>query len=211
MAHHSITLPKCFQSFFGIIPLYLGVEIVLGITIFNKCSGAYGILALFTGHPLDFVQWVFYLWSIFTLIIFAQGLYEIHKPTLLTFSQILVFYSLDTICTCIFTLWFTSQWFQTEPTGTEEALQRRNESLESQGATEAYEYMMTIFITLVTLTFRLYFNCLLAAFVQELLHHPKYLVDQDDVEQDLKNKPVWKRWWIKNQKWSYKVCSHLLA
>ena len=215
-----LTLPK---SFLGFMPLYLAVEIVLGISILNKCSGAYGILALFTGHPLDFMQWIAYLWSVFTLIVFSQGLYLIHKPNLLVFSQICVLYTIDTISTCFFTLWFTTQWFTLEDTANidgNNALQsnpistgkltERGIDISKQSATESYEYTMTILITLVSLIFRFYFNFILASFVQELLHHPKYLVDRDDVEQNLKNKPIWKRLWAKSQKGCSKLCKNLL-
>ncbi|CAI4368900.1 BTE_collapsed_G0012190.mRNA.1.CDS.1 [Saccharomyces cerevisiae] len=215
-----LTLPK---SFLGFMPLYLAVEIVLGISILNKCSGAYGILALFTGHPLDFMQWIAYLWSVFTLIVFSQGLYLIHKPNLLVFSQICVLYTIDTISTCFFTLWFTTQWFTLEDTANidgNNALQsnpistgkltERGIDISKQSATESYEYSMTILITLVSLIFRFYFNFILASFVQELLHHPKYLVDRDDVEQNLKNKPIWKRLWAKSQKGCSKLCKNLL-
>ncbi|AJU74323.1 CRE_collapsed_G0012160.mRNA.1.CDS.1 [Saccharomyces cerevisiae] len=215
-----LTLPK---SFLGFMPLYLAVEIVLGISILNKCSGAYGILALFTGHPLDFMQWIAYLWSVFTLIVFSQGLYLIHKPNLLVFSQICVLYTIDTISTCFFTLWFTTQWFTLEDTANidgNNALQsnpistgkltERGIDISKQSATESYEYTMTILITLVSLIFRFYFNFILASFVQELLHHPKYLVDRDDVEQNLKNKPIWKRLWAKSQKGCYKLCKNLV-
>ncbi|CCF58544.1 hypothetical protein KAFR_0E03930 [Kazachstania africana CBS 2517] len=207
----SFSLPK---SFLGVLPLYLAVEIVLGITAFNKVSGAFGILALFTGHPLAFMQWVFYLWSTVTLFVFAQGLFEIHKPNILTFSQIFVFYSIDTLCNCFFTLWFTGDWFNVE-SQTEAAvgstITKRTEDISSQGASQGYEYSMTIFITLTSLVFRFYFNFILASFVQELLRHPKYMFDQDDIEQDLKNKSIWKRWWLKCQKSCYKLCKNLLA
>lgn len=219
MENEILTLIKQYkQSFFGFLPLYLGVEIVLGITILNKCSGAYGILALFTGHPLDYMQWISYLWSVFTLIVFAQGLYIIHKPNLMVFSQILVYFSADTLLTCFFTLYFSAEWFsmanaeKNESTvGVTKPHNKRSSDLASQGASERYEYTTTLLFTLVTLLFRLYFNFILASFVQELLRHPKYMVDQDDVEQDLKHKPVWTRWWIKSQKFCYKVCRHTLV
>ncbi|KTB14351.1 Inositol phosphorylceramide synthase regulatory subunit KEI1 [Nakaseomyces glabratus] len=215
MRLNKISFPK---SFFGFLPLYLGVEIVLGITILNKCSGAYGILALFTGHPLDYMQWISYLWSVFTLIVFSQGLFMIHKPKLIVFSQILVYFTADTVLTCFFTLWFSAQWFQSAneekhetsaPVGVSQNY-RRSTDLASQGASERYEYTVTMLFTLVTLMFRMYFNFILASFVQELLRHPKYMVDQDDVEQDLKNKSAIKRWWIKSQKFYYKLCRHTL-
>ncbi|CAB4253756.1 similar to Saccharomyces cerevisiae YDR367W KEI1 Component of inositol phosphorylceramide (IPC) synthase [Maudiozyma barnettii] len=208
------------KTFLGFLPLYIAVEIVLGITILNKCSGAYGILAIFTGHPLDFMQGVSYLWSIFTLIVFAQGLYEIRKPTLLTFSQIFVFYSIDTVCTCFFTLWFTRVWFGVESSESANAsdanvagsgYSKRGADIASQGASQAYEYAITMLITWVSLIFRLYFNFILASFVKELLSNPKFMIDQDDVAQDLKNKMFYKRWWVKLQKNSYKLCRRLLV
>ncbi|QLG72062.1 hypothetical protein HG535_0C04160 [Zygotorulaspora mrakii] len=210
MRQRSSHLPK---TFLGCLPLYIGVDISLGVTIFNKCSGAYGILALFTGHPLEFMQWVMYLWSIATLCVYAQGLFQKHRPKLLTFSQIFVTFSIDTILTCLFTLWFTHSWYSLEgsskensSTGTSDGIQEAN-----QGASQAVEYGATLFITLVSLISKLYFNFLLASYVQELLLHPKYMVDQDDVEQDLKHQRPWKRWWIKSQKICYKFSKNLLA
>lgn len=205
----SFQFPK---TFLGFLPLYIAVEVVLGITVLNKCSGVYGILAIFTGHPLDFMQGLSYLWSIFTLIVYAQGLYEIHKPTLLTFSQIFIFYSIDTIFTCFFTLWFTKVWFGVESSEeSQTGVSKRGADIGSQGATQTYEYAITMFITWVSLIFRLYFNFILASYVKELLSSPKFMIDQDDVAQDLKNKTFYKRWWIKCQKESYKLCRRLLA
>lgn len=196
------------QSFFGVLPLYIGVEITLGITILNKCSGGYGILAVFTGHPLDLMQWMSYLWSVGTLAVYAQGLYQIHKPRVYTFAQILVTFTVDTVVSCLFTLWFTGVWFST---GTDESpVAKRGEGQASQGASEGYEYMITIIITLTSLLFRFYYNYILASFVQELLRTPKFLVDQDDVAQDLKNKNAVARAWIKSQRVSYHWCRRLL-
>ncbi|KAL3235081.1 hypothetical protein RNJ44_02869 [Nakaseomyces bracarensis] len=164
------------------------------------------------------MQWVSYIWSVFTLIVFAQGLYLIHKPNLMVFSQILVYFTADTALTCFFTLWFSAQWFNManeekheSAVGVSNNYNKRSSDLASQGASESYEYTTTLLFTLITLMFRLYFNFILASFVQELLRHPKYMVDQDDVEQDLKHKPLWTRWWIKSQKFCYKVCRHTLV
>lgn len=194
--------------------MYIGVEIILGITILNKCSGAYGILALFTGHPLEIMQWISYLWCILTLVVYSQGLYQIHKPQLYTFSQILVTFTCDTIVSYVFTLWFTFNWFNSDNgidiSSNVDILYKRGKSEASQGAGAQYEYMMTILITMVSVLFRLYYNCVLASFVQELLRNPKFLVDQDDVAQDLKNKNVFMRFWIKSQRISYHWCRRFL-
>lgn len=200
------------QKFLGCLPLYIGVELVLGITILNKCSGAYGILALFTGHPLEFMQWALYLWSIFTLAIYAQGLFLYKKPNLLAFSQIFVTFSIDTLLTCLFTLWFTREWYTLEDnTTTQKSIAAAAEREPTQGASQSFEYGITMFITLVSLICRLYFNFLLASFVQELLLHPRYMLDNDDVEQELKIQPAWKRVWIKSQRSCFRFTRTLLT
>ncbi|KAK5780111.1 hypothetical protein RI543_002653 [Arxiozyma heterogenica] len=89
-------------------------------------------------------------------------------------------------------------------------LNKRGESQASQGASAQYEYAITIMITMVSILFRLYYNCVLASFVQELLRNPKFLVDQDDIAQDLKNKNIIIRFWIKSQRISYHWCRRFL-
>lgn len=155
------------------------------------------------------MQWISYMWSIVTLVVYAQGLYQIHKPRVYTFSQILVTFTVDTVVSCLFTLWFTGVWFRTDNVEGE-SMTKRGEAQSSQGASEGYEYLMTIFITLTSLVFRFYYNYILASFVQELLRTPKFLVDQDDVAQDLKNKNIVTRAWIKSQRVSYHWCRRFL-
>ncbi len=156
------------------------------------------------------MQWISYLWSVITLIVYGQGLYQIHKPRVYTFSQILVTFTIDTVITCLFTLWFTAVWFGTDNVVEEPALLKRGEAKFSQGASQGYEYTVTILITMTSLVFRFYYNYVLASFVQELLRNPKFLVDQDDVAQDLKNKNGFTRLWIKSQRVSYHWCRRFL-
>ncbi|CAR28699.1 hypothetical protein ZYGR_0U00570 [Zygosaccharomyces rouxii] len=192
-----LNLPK---RFLGFLPLYIGVEVALGVTILNKCSGLFGILALFTGHPLEFLQWVLYLWSIFSFVVYAQGLFTYSKPSLLVFSQIFIAFSIDTFLTCLFTLWFTNQWYTLEDnTPTQKSIAAAAMQEPNQGASQSFEFVMTIFITLASLIARLYFNFVLASFVQGLLQHPRYMVDYVDVEQELRTQPVWKRVWTRTQ------------
>ncbi|GAV55106.1 hypothetical protein ZYGR_0AS04290 [Zygosaccharomyces rouxii] len=204
-----LNLPK---RFLGFLPLYIGVEVALGVTILNKCSGLFGILALFTGHPLEFTQWILYLWSIFTLIVYAQGLFTYFKPNLLTFSQIFIAFSVDTFLTCLFTLWFTKQWYTLEDnTPTQKSIAAAAMQEPTQGASQSFEFIMTMFITLASLIARLYFNFIMASFVQRLLMHPRYLVDYYDVEQDLRVQPAWKRVWIKSQTQCLRYSKQLLT
>ncbi|CEP60660.1 Kei1p LALA0_S01e16028g [Lachancea lanzarotensis] len=218
-----VHLPK---SFLGFFPLYLGVEIALGITILNKCSGVYGILGLITGHNLDFMQWLLYITSILQLVMYSKVLKHIYNPQVLLFSLALVVYCLDTLLTCFFTLWFSGQWFsaknrefdnpnsqthQSANPGSSSKLRLRGDSLTSQSASQSTEFFFTILLTLLALASRFYFNSILLAFVQGLIRHPKYSLDIDDVEQDLKNQNWLIRNWKKAQYISYKWCRHYLA
>lgn len=199
------------KRFLGFLPLYIGAEIVLGITILNKCSGAFGLLAPFTGHPLDFMQWIFYLWSIATLIIYAQGL-STYKPNLLQLSQIFITFCIDTFFTCLSTLWFTHQWYTIEDnTPTQKSIAAAAMQEPNQGASQGFEFGMTIFIALVSLTTRLYFNFLLASFLQELLMHPRYMLDYDDLEHELRLQPSWKKSWKKCQILCFRYSKQLLT
>ncbi|SCU93271.1 LAMI_0E13784g1_1 [Lachancea mirantina] len=214
------------QSFLGSFPLYLGVEIALGITILNKCSGFYGLLALFTGHPLDLLQWVLYLFSAFTLVVYAIGLSKTYKPDVLTFSLVVALFTLDTVLTCLFTLWFSNDWFS-RGSGLEESrpelqnpgsalgpppeLVKRGSSLASQSASQGYEHSVTILFTILTLAARFYFNAILLAFLQRLLRHPKYMLDFDELQQDMKNKSFLQRYWRKCQLKCYYLCRQYLA
>ncbi|CCH58444.1 hypothetical protein TBLA_0A06520 [Henningerozyma blattae CBS 6284] len=192
-------LPK---RFCGVAPLYLGVELVLGITIFNKCGGAYGILALFNGHPLEFAQWVLYTWSIVCLAIYAQGLAKVHRPTLYTFSQVFIFFSVDTLLTCAFTVYFTHEWFAANTTTRPPA---------AQGASDAYEYSVSLLVTLASLVSRLYFNFIVGSFLQELFFRPAYTLDTDEVETELRHSSLLRRLWLQNQHYCYILSRRILS
>ncbi|CCH62143.1 hypothetical protein TBLA_0G02010 [Henningerozyma blattae CBS 6284] len=192
---YSKVLPN---SFFILFPLYLGVELILGICILNKCSGFYGILALFTGHPLSIVQWLTYIWSIFTLLIYTQGMFHIKKPNVYLFSQIFTIFSLDTIFTLFLTLYFALDWFSSDHSNkqSENSLQRTEKDIElsqKQGASSTYELFLIVIVTLFTLISRCYYNLVLASFLHKLFINPKFIIDQDDVETDLKNKSFFKK------------------
>ncbi|SCV06110.1 LANO_0H22320g1_1 [Lachancea nothofagi CBS 11611] len=215
-------LPKLFL---GVFPLYMGVELALAFTLLNKCSGFYGILGLFTGHALDTMQWLLYLSSVCTVLVYSSALVQIYKPQLLMYSLTLVVFCADTVLTCFFTLWFSGQWFsaqhgeltdpnsQTQQSQTPElqSKYKRGDTLDSQSASQSAEFFLTILITLLALASRFYFNFIIMAFVQRLFRHPKYIVDVNDVEQDLKHKNLLQRWWLKAQHASYKLCRRYLA
>lgn len=89
------------------------MEVVLGIAIINKLAGLYGILSLITGHPIDPLQWVFYLSSIIVIPFYANGLVSVRHPSLPKYALISVIFLLDTVFGVLFVLWFAFQWFST--------------------------------------------------------------------------------------------------
>ncbi|AOA63323.1 Component of inositol phosphorylceramide (IPC) synthase [Komagataella phaffii CBS 7435] len=101
-------LPK---KFLGIFPLYIGVELILGYAIINKMSGPYGLLSLFTGHPIDFFQAMFYISSVIVLPLYFHGFKELFSPRIGMFSLVTTIYVLDTFLGLLSNLYFALQWF----------------------------------------------------------------------------------------------------
>lgn len=198
------------------------MELSLGIAIFNKFCGLFGLLALFTGHPLDILQWLFYLWSFVTLLVYLHGLMQIYQPRLAAYCLVLVVYSTDTILTCLYTLWFTRGWFidgdvgvtatakEDDADATQGSVTVENEPVSHQSASKSYEYAFTMAFTLFALSLRFYSNFLIASFVQRMFQHNKFAAGCDDVEQDLKHKSVAYRAYAKMQRWCYFLCRRYL-
>ncbi|AET39774.1 Kei1p Ecym_4762 [Eremothecium cymbalariae DBVPG len=216
------------QSFFG-LPLYIGVELSLGVAIFNKFCGLYGILALFTGRPLDLIQWGFYVWSFAALLVFTKGLSQVYKPKLMTYCMVLTVYSLDTVLACFFAVLFTGDWFSKEDTssgsnpvsgkgigvvdvgksGTQNFAYRRTVD-DTQSASTHYEYSSTILLTLIVSALRFYSNFIIASFVRRMMKQNRYITEPDDVEYDLKNTSVAYRAYVSTQRWCYYFCRRYL-
>lgn len=214
---------KTFLSY----PLYIGVEIALGVVVLNKFSGMYGILALFTGHPLDLMQWIFYIWSVFCLVVFIAGLKQVYKPTLLTMSTVTFIFTVDTFIGCLYCLWFTAIWFSQEepvkplksagsplgPAHENKLATQKGTSLNnnaSQSASAGYEFLFIMLLTLIPQAIRFYFNFIIIAFEQQLLHSGKFTFDQNDIEVNLHNRNVLFRWKYNFEKWCYYLCRRYL-
>ncbi|ODV62309.1 Kei1p [Ascoidea rubescens DSM 1968] len=109
----------CFAAkFLGILPLYIGMEIILGIAILNKFSGVYGILSIFTGHPINFFQWFLNLSSIIILPFYINALKYVKKPHLGKFSLVCCVFLFDTLLSILFIIYFALYWFETESSKT---------------------------------------------------------------------------------------------
>jgi len=170
------------KKFLGFVPLFIGVEVILGITILNKAGGLYGILSLFTGHPIDFWQWLYNSLALIMLPIYATALINLrHKSrNLRKISLATVVYLIDTIIGTFYTIYFVFFWFNSEDASGEDAsgdalMKRKTDSsdegadLSSQSASAGRE-LFFIFATTITMCFvRIYFSLVMVSFTKALL------------------------------------------
>ncbi|CDK25493.1 unnamed protein product [Kuraishia capsulata CBS 1993] len=77
-------------------------------------SGVFGLLSLFTGHPINFLQWLFYLASFIVIPVYCHGMLSLKKPRARHMSLISVVYMLDTIVGLFYTIYFAWLWFAEE-------------------------------------------------------------------------------------------------
>lgn len=159
------------QYFLSYFPLYIGMELVLGMGIINKLSGLYGIMSLFTGHPLDFMQWIFYISSIACVAFYAVGLSTVMKPKVRQYAAVVVVYSVDTLASQLFVLWFAAQWVYNEDVT---VVQKPGQDY-SKSASQGFEYSWMIFTTLVVSAARVYFNLVVLSFYKKVIKFNKNL------------------------------------
>jgi len=79
--------------------------------IFNKVTGFYGLLAIFTGFRLSPLQLSMYIYSLIALIVVAFLAPHIRKQSPFQNLALAWFYLLDTIVNTAFTSAFTITWF----------------------------------------------------------------------------------------------------
>lgn len=177
-------LPK---KFLGFLPLYIGVELILLYGVINKMCGPYGLLSLLTGHPINFIQWVYYLASTVFLCFFLVGFQSVTHPDINTFSLVVMLYLVDTLAGCLFTVYFVWFWFANESKEktpekpavesaqlAQRLVKRVSEDLASQSASESYELFVTVTMTLLTTAVRFYFTLVMLSFFKEMVSQSKY-------------------------------------
>lgn len=101
------------KSFLFIMPLQIGAEIICGLGIFNRASGFYGFLSLFTGHPLSALEWILNLLSMAFLPLYVLAFWAVKQRNALFTVLFAYVYSIDTIASVFFTTSFSVVWFST--------------------------------------------------------------------------------------------------
>ncbi|CAD6573823.1 MAG: hypothetical protein CYPHOPRED_005217 [Cyphobasidiales sp. Tagirdzhanova-0007] len=96
-------------TFFSVLDLKLGSEIITYLALLNKVVGIYGLLAVFSGGTAAQVS--LYLYSIGSIVLCAWGLRQIsqeHPPKSLLYAHL---YGLDHVVSTLYTLYFGVQWY----------------------------------------------------------------------------------------------------
>jgi hypothetical protein len=98
------------KSLFGIISLQTSAELICLALVFNKVTGAYGLLAILTGYQLSLLQLSTYLYSLSMLICLAYLIPHIRKQSPLECLALAWVYALDTIINAGYAALFGFDW-----------------------------------------------------------------------------------------------------
>ncbi|CAN6674364.1 hypothetical protein TRVA0_052S00562 [Trichomonascus vanleenenianus] len=165
----------------------MGAEIITAIGVLNKASGFYGILSIFTGHPLDPMEWVLNILSLVLLPVYAHVFLTISQRNALRMVVFAYIYAIDTLVSSLsFSIYFIVHWFSTKAkemaaaggvvtnNGTAVAndtqvMRRADDTAVSQSASLAQETAVTIVITVALLIVRLYFTVVILSYARQLV------------------------------------------
>lgn len=167
----------------------------MGVAILNKAGGIYGVLSLFTGHPINFWQWLYNFLNILVLPFYISGMLNLKNRAnnARKLSLTCLVYIIDTVVGVLYTIYFIYFWFSREdnnPTavpgyssGTKvesaidtaikgAAVEKRDKAasaLSSQSASPGRELFLTVSTILVVTTIRFYSTLVVLAFTKALL------------------------------------------
>lgn len=100
------------QSFLHIISLRTAAELITLTLLVNKLTGLYGILAIFTGYELNWLQLSHYIYSIIVLGLLSWLMSSIRKPEEPLKNVMLAYvYVLDSVVSSVYTALFGAGWF----------------------------------------------------------------------------------------------------
>ena len=98
-------------------------------------SGVYGLLSMFTGHPINFIQWIYYLSSVVFLAFYIIAYKNIRTPQINQMALVTSLYLFDTLIGIGFTLYFCFLWFTEQSQETTEAAAKAGDAIASATGT----------------------------------------------------------------------------
>ena len=105
-------LTRVMQSFLHIISLRTATELITLTFLVNKVTGLYGILAIFTGYELNWLQLSHYIYSLIILGVVTWLMPSIRKPQEPLKNVALAWiYVFDTVINSVYTILFGAGWF----------------------------------------------------------------------------------------------------
>ncbi|SPO03213.1 uncharacterized protein DNG_05895 [Cephalotrichum gorgonifer] len=191
-----VRLPRP-KSLLGFIGLQTGTEFISLMLVFNKLTGVYGILAIFTGFELSLLQFTTYLYSILVLVALGILVPHIRKQSPLECLLLAWIYTVDTVINFACTTFFAVQWFMARaaesaaqpdaadvPAGTPTevaARWRRVEHLVRVPSASMPQDTAFSIILITAVTFiRVYFALVVAAYAhQVLVRYVDHLMEND--------------------------------
>ncbi|KAL2263987.1 hypothetical protein VTK26DRAFT_3771 [Humicola hyalothermophila] len=169
------------KTFLGFMSLQTGTELISLALIFNKATGLYGILTLFTGFAASATQVTSYLWSIAVLAALLLCLPHVRKQSPLQNLALAWVYAVDTVVSAAYTTAFATGWYLAAdhhpkgPAGEDDASSPSSSSSPSSGDVQARadpgvhdtaaSMVLVVGFTLV----RVYFSLVIMAFARMVL------------------------------------------
>ncbi|KAL9615019.1 MAG: hypothetical protein Q9167_000551 [Letrouitia subvulpina] len=99
------------QTFFYLMSLRTGTELITLSVVFNKVTGFYGLLALLTGYHVSAVQLSMYIYSLIALVITILLAPHIRRQSPFHCLALASFYIVDSIVNAAYTAAFAVTWF----------------------------------------------------------------------------------------------------
>jgi hypothetical protein len=165
------------KSLLGFMSLQTGTELISTALIFNKATGLYGLLTLFTGYSLSALQVTSYLGSILVLAALAICLPHVRRQSPLPNLGLAWVYTVDTLVSAAYTSAFATTWYLAAfhdtkgPAGTEDDAVRHDAAQQphvraGKGVNDTAASMVLIVgFTLI----RFYFSLVVMAYARMVL------------------------------------------
>lgn len=178
------------RTSFG-VPLHAVVQLVLLFNAVNKASGLYGLLSIFTAHPVDGIQWTYYLTNTALFILTVSTYIYIIKlpssnlnndaslPALKCIAVFTICYVADFLSGNLFMLYLANLWIKEENQGAasiqnstsvyvSHLVKRVSKETKLQSASEQYEIGVSVITILISELIRGYFVSLVLSYYLRL-------------------------------------------
>ncbi|KAK3319223.1 Inositolphosphorylceramide synthase subunit Kei1-domain-containing protein [Apodospora peruviana] len=171
------------KTFIGLMSLQTGTELIALSLLFNKATGVYGILAIFTGYALSAVQLSMYILALLTLIALAYALPHIRKQSPFENLALAWLYVLDTIAGAAYTTVYAVAWYNASfhdpkgPAGADDDTSAANSTITADGnpgapvikAAGVQETATSLVLVVLFTLVRVYFCLVVMAYARMVL------------------------------------------